>query len=268
MLSYSGAVVRGIASSLPANALRMSDPGEKLDLDKANQEHRAYVAALQNTLGAENVHVLDADDKYPDCVFVEDPVVVCNGVALMTRPGHTSRRGEGDAFLPLFERLGIKTVVMEEPACMDGGDVLFTGSEFFVGLSKRTNQAGIDVLAATFPSHPVHAVPVEAGLHLKSMMSMAAPGTIAIGCSGAAQSAKQLVSAKATSSYTFLEFADDLAANVVHVNGKILHVPAASFERSRAALAELGKLGETVQLCNEELNKVDGALTCCSVLLA
>lgn len=34
----------------------------------------------------------------------------------------------------------LKVVEMKEPAYMDGGDVLFTGREFFVGLSERTNQ--------------------------------------------------------------------------------------------------------------------------------
>ena len=31
---------------------------------------------------------LPSDEQYPDCVFVEDPVVVCDGVALITIPGH------------------------------------------------------------------------------------------------------------------------------------------------------------------------------------
>ena len=30
------------------------------------------------------VHVLPSDDRYPDCVFVEDPVVVCGNTALLT----------------------------------------------------------------------------------------------------------------------------------------------------------------------------------------
>ena len=50
---------------------------------------------------------------------------------------------------------------MVEPARMDGGDVLFTGQEFFVGLSSRTNREGIEFLAKTFPKYPV--TPVERG---------------------------------------------------------------------------------------------------------
>ena len=33
------------------------------------------------------VVVLPPEERYPDCVFVEDPVVVQDGVALITLPG-------------------------------------------------------------------------------------------------------------------------------------------------------------------------------------
>ena len=36
-------------------------------------------------------------------------------------------------------------------ATLDGGDVLFTGRHVFVGLSSRTNKAGVDVLRRSFP---------------------------------------------------------------------------------------------------------------------
>lgn len=35
-------------------------------------------------------------------------------------------------------------------ATLEGSDVLFTGKEFFVGLSAHTNQRGAEVLADTF----------------------------------------------------------------------------------------------------------------------
>ena len=47
---------------------------------------------------------------------------------------------------------------MTEPAEMDGGDVLFTGREFFVGLTSRTNKEGVESLAKAFPKYPVTAV--------------------------------------------------------------------------------------------------------------
>lgn len=40
-------------------------------------------------------------------------------------------------------------------ATIEGGDVLFTGREFFVGLSKTTNLAGAKAVASAFPEYPV-----------------------------------------------------------------------------------------------------------------
>ena len=47
---------------------------------------------------------------------------------------------------------------MVEPALLDGGDVLFTGREIFVGLSSRTNKEGVGSLAKAFSKYPVTAV--------------------------------------------------------------------------------------------------------------
>ena len=33
------------------------------------------------------VHEIAPDDKYPDCVFVEDPVTVCEDTAFLTKLG-------------------------------------------------------------------------------------------------------------------------------------------------------------------------------------
>ncbi len=40
----------------------------------------------------------------------------------------------------MMEKLGLRLVEMVDPGRLDGGDVLFTGREFFVGLSSRTNE--------------------------------------------------------------------------------------------------------------------------------
>ena len=40
----------------------------------------------------------------------------------------------------MMESLGLKIVEMKDPGRLDGGDVLFTGKEFFVGQSSRTNE--------------------------------------------------------------------------------------------------------------------------------
>jgi dimethylargininase len=82
------------------------------------------------------------------CCFVEDTCVVLGDTALINRIGHASRRGEVAGIAealkchPLIKRV----VEMQEPATLDGGDVLYTGRHIFVGISQRTNQQGIDML--------------------------------------------------------------------------------------------------------------------------
>ena len=52
-----------------------------------------------------------------------------------------------DLKLPVIE-------ISNENAQLDGSDVLFTGKEFFVGISNWTNEAGAKAVAAAFPEYP------------------------------------------------------------------------------------------------------------------
>ncbi len=108
----------------------------------------------------------------PDAVFVEDPVVVVDEVAVIARTGAESRRKEVDSlaqalapFRPLRH--------MREPATLEGGDVLRVGSDIFVGLSPRTNEAGVSQLAAELEpfGYTVKPVKVHGALHFKTACS-------------------------------------------------------------------------------------------------
>lgn len=235
-----------------------------IDFAKATSEHCNYVKALQQV--GLDVSVLDPDESLPDCVFVEDPAVVVEGKALITNPGHPNRKAERFALKQALEDLGIETSTMEGPAELDGGDVLFTGREFFVGLSKRTNNDGIDSLRKVFPSYPVHAIKIEdATLHLKSMMSMAGDETIAVGPSSSSIQAVKEMKEKAKYPYTFLKVSNDASANCLWINGTLIHRSSTEFPSIRDDFAALNC--PKVELSNEELSKVDGALTCSSLLI-
>ncbi|XP_043732936.1 N(G),N(G)-dimethylarginine dimethylaminohydrolase 1 isoform X2 [Cervus elaphus] len=181
-------VVRALPESLAQQALRRTK-GDEVDFARAERQHQLYVGVLGSKLGLQVVQ-LPADESLPDCVFVEDVAVVCEETALITRPGAPSRRKEVDMMKEALEKLQLNIVEMkDENATLDGGDVLFTGREFFVGLSKRTNQRGAEILADTFKDYAVSTVPVVDALHLKSFCSMAGPNLIAIGSSESAQKA-------------------------------------------------------------------------------
>ncbi len=144
------------------------------DVDLACEQHASYVAALRQ-LGVD-VTVLDADEAYPDSCFVEDPAVIFNGVAIITRPAARSRSGEVGA---IREVLAARMPTIElgggEDVRMDGGDVLPCGTNVLVGQSGRTNHMGLKRLTARLrevaPALSVAGVPISGVLHLKTGMT-------------------------------------------------------------------------------------------------
>ena len=65
----------------------------------------------------------------------------------------------------MLRGLGYDVVEIEAPGTLDGGDVLKHGGTVWVGLGGRTNQAGVDQLAAYLEPHGAHVVgvPVHEG---------------------------------------------------------------------------------------------------------
>ncbi|XP_069088370.1 N(G),N(G)-dimethylarginine dimethylaminohydrolase 1 [Pleurodeles waltl] len=264
------AVVRAIPESLCQEALR-TEKGEEVDISAAKREHDLYVGVLKNKLGLQVIY-LPADESLPDCPFVEDVAVLCGETALITRPGAPSRRKEVEEMKKALQTLNINMVEMtDENATLDGGDVLFTGKEFFVGLSKRTNQRGAEILADTFKDYAVSTVPVHDYLHLKSFCSMAGPNLIAIGSSEAAQKALKTMQQMSDHRYDKLTIPDDHAANCIYLNipnkgHVLLHRSPEEFPESVKIFEKL-KDYMLIPVASTELDKVDGLLTCCSVLI-
>ena len=126
-------------------------------------------------------------------------------------------------------------------------------------------QVGLTQLATVFPDYPVTSIPVRAGLHLKSFLSMARPTLVAIGMSVAAQEAKKAIETEGKFQYDFIQCPDDIAANCLYLNGTLVHVSQESFPDSHSVFEKLP--GKKIALSAAELNKVDGCFTCCSVLI-
>ena len=59
--------------------------------EKALQQHDKYIEALKKC-GVE-VTVLEADERYPDSCFVEDPALITKACAIITNPGAESPEG-------------------------------------------------------------------------------------------------------------------------------------------------------------------------------
>ena len=229
---------------------------EAIDVEKARKQHADYVAALQS-LGVQ-VHQLPAEPTLPDSVFVEDAVLLFDELAVMTHPGALSRRAEVAGIEAAFRKYRSVVAHITEPGTIDGGDVLRIGKRVFVGLSQRSNQAAIDQLADILKpfGYTVTAVPMQDCLHLKSAVTALSDDTVLIN--------PDWVDAAYFSEYRQIRVdeSEPHAANVVRVQGGIL-MPA-NFPETEARLRAAGFAVHTVDV--SELQKAEGAVTCCSVL--
>jgi dimethylargininase len=149
-----------------------------VDVELAERQHDGYVAALAGH--GWRVRVVPPADDCPDSVFVEDTVVVCADLAVVTRPGAPVRRPETDAVESTVRDLGLSVARIERPGTLDGGDVLQIGSTVYVGRSGRTNAEGIRQLRELLAGlgWAVVAVPVHKVLHLKSAITALPDGTV------------------------------------------------------------------------------------------
>ena len=139
-LHYSRAIVGTVCQSYAEKALRFVEPLEPIHTVKAISQHKYYVSQLEKILGIGNVLQITGDDNYPDQVFVDDPAVAAAGKAVLTKVKPESRKGEREAMKKALDALGVPySEMVDHEAVLDGGDVLFTGKEFLIGLSTRTN---------------------------------------------------------------------------------------------------------------------------------
>jgi dimethylargininase len=141
-----------------------------IDMPLVLRQHAAYQDALR-ACGAE-VITLDVNLAHADCVFVEDPAIVLDEVAVMMSMGAESRRPEPVGLEPVLRAYRpIERVML--PATIDGGDVVRAGRHLYVGESPRTNAGGISELRRVLSpyGYEVTGVPVTGCLHLKTACS-------------------------------------------------------------------------------------------------
>ena len=151
------AITHRVSPTLDRCNLTFLERGE-IDVGKAMQQHLAYEQTLRD-LGVEVIPV-QADSRYPDNVFVEDPAIMLDEIAVICRMGTESRRGEAEA---LADVVGLfrKLCWIREPATIEGGDVVRIDRTLYVGLSCRTNREGVEQLAELTAPFGYRVVPVE-----------------------------------------------------------------------------------------------------------
>jgi len=248
------ALTRAVSPGLTACELTWI-PRQPIDIDLAVAQHHEYERALAE-LGL-RVISLPAEPEMPDSMFVEDPILVLDEVAILTRMGTASRRSEGESLAAAISPWRPVRRLLE-PATLEGGDVMRVGRHLFVGLSSRTNGAGIAQLRAEVEplGYQVHPMEVRGCLHLKSACCSIGDGKIL------ANSA--WLDAAALHNFRVIEVAQDEpgAANVLRIGDAVL-MPAC-FPHTQDLLRKEGLHIRTVDI--SELIKAEAAITCSSVI--
>jgi dimethylargininase len=248
------AVVREVAATYDRCIRRPGITGA-IDVDLARRQHDGYCRTLE-ALGLKLIRV-PADDRYPDCCYVEDPAVVVGSSALILNVGASARVGEAEGLRDALEP-GKEIHVMMPPATLDGGDVLFAGGRFYVGLTDRSNRAGFDWFERTVGSLGFDAVPVPLRnvLHLKSACTYIGDDHVLL--------APDYVDESIFHNFQQIPVSkeDEYSANCLGVNGKVL--VSHGYPRTREAIEAAGF--ETVEMRMSEFFKGGGSLTCLSII--
>jgi len=228
-----------------------------IDVALAREQHRAYESCLAG-LGCE-VRPIPADDRYPDAVFIEDTAIVLDELAILTRPGADSRRGEVDAVADVLRDYRALARI-DAPGTIDGGDVLRLDRAIYAGRTPRTNDRGIDQLReiVTPYGYSVTAVPVDGCLHLKSAVTRVAGDALLIN--------RDWVSPTPFSGWRLIDVdeAEPAGANALLIGESVIYPE--ELVRTGRRLEAQGI--DVRRVPASELAKAEGGVTCCSLIVA
>jgi dimethylargininase len=248
------AITRAVSPALIGCELSFIER-KPIDLARAQQQHQAYEELLAK-LGA-RVISLPPEPHLPDSMFVEDPAMVLDEIAVILPMGTESRRAEAASLAQELAKYR-KLAHVRLPATLEGGDVLRIGRKLFVGLTKRSNAEGICQLGEILRPHGYEVIPVAVTgcLHLKSAVTWIADNTLLAN--------RAWFDTKPFAGYDWIDVdpAEPHAANALALGGAVI-LPA-SFPKTRGRIGSLDFRVTTLDI--SELQKAESGLTCSSLL--
>ncbi|HWY44338.1 MAG TPA: arginine deiminase family protein [Candidatus Sulfotelmatobacter sp.] len=248
------AITRAVSSALAECELSFIER-IPINMDKAREQHHAYEAALAS-LGARVVSLLE-EPELPDSMFVEDPAIVLEEIAVVFPLGTETRRREAASLakaIAEFRKLEYVTL----PGTVEGGDILQIGRKLFVGLTARTNEEGIRQLRTIVApyGYEVITVPVTGCLHLKSAVTHLGKNVLLAN--------RAWFDAAPLAGYEWIDVdpSEPHAGNALALNGSVLFP--ASFPLTLARIEAKGFRVLPIDIA--ELQKAESGLTCSSLI--
>lgn len=253
MFEFKSVIVRKPGCSL-VEGITSANLG-KPDYELALQQHEKYINALKRC--GVKVTILEADERYPDSVFVEDTAVLTEKCAVITYPGAVSRQGEEVSIKEALKNFYTTIECIEAPGTLEGGDVMMVGEHFYVGLSERTNEEGARQFAEILNKYgyTVSNVFMEKFLHLKSGLAYLENNNLLV--------AGEFIHHPEFEKFNriIIDESEYYAANCIWVNDVVL-VPM-GYPKTRTAIKQAGY--ETIEVDVSEFRKLDGGLSCLSL---
>lgn len=253
IMMFKNAIVRRPSKTL-VNGITKANLG-KPNFESALKQHDTYIAALQKC-GLE-VDILEANDNFPDWVFIEDVAVLTKNCAVITNPGTESRSGEIIGIKETLSKYYKNIEQITNPGTLDGGDIMMVDDHFYIGLSDRTNQEGAKQLIAILEKYSLSGsiVRLEKVLHLKTGVNYLDNSNLLV--SG------EFVDKKEFKKFNKIIIPEDesYAANSLWINGNVI-VPA-GYSKTRALIEKAGYL--TIEVDVSEFRKLNGGLSCLSL---
>src|SRR6266436_5990916 len=123
---------------------------QSIELAKAEEQHRAYQALLEKC-GA-RVISLPAEPALPDSMFVEDPAIVLDELAIIFPLGTETRRPEAASIAQALAKFR-KLVRVQVPGQVEGGDVLRIGRSLFAKFRSEERRVGKECRSRWSPYH-------------------------------------------------------------------------------------------------------------------
>jgi dimethylargininase len=253
---YKNALVR---EASPQYAAFYAQRGIEIHEALAHRQHAAYTQALRDA--GLNVTTIPAHPQLHDCVFIEDTAIVWGRRALITCMTPL-REGEQREVEQWLRANGFAISHLPKGARIEGGDVMHLEDATYVGLTERTNAAGVAALREFLAplGRTVHGVSVPRCLHLKSAMTYLGDRTILI--------SPALIDFEVPEGYSRLAVpaSEAHAGNALRIGDVILF--AAGFPQTAQKLSQFARAHQCrlVELEISEYQKGDGAITCSSIL--
>ena len=248
------AITRGVSPAI-VNCELTFVARAPINLAKAVEQHSAYERLLEN-FGAK-VFSLPPEPALADSMFVEDPAIVLDELAVIFPLGSASRRAEATSLAKAISEFRELRYV-HLPGTVEGGDILRIGRQLFAGLSKRTNAEGIRQLQSIVAqyNYNVTPVPVTGCLHLKSAVTSLGRNMLLVN--------RDWFDASCIANYDWIDVPPEErhAANALAFENTVI-LPAA-FPLTRGRIEAQGF--EVVTLDISELQKAESGLTCSSLL--